>query len=125
MSQDPVDLLVLCPLRRSAGGPLLQLPILFPHFTGLRIERLLVLDGVVHIEAHRRAATAHCPTCGSRSRRVNSRYVRRITDEPLGGRQVVVHLRVRRFFCSRRTCPKRTFAEQAPALVRRYARRST
>lgn len=104
---------------------MLKLPVLFPHFAGLRVERLLVLDGVVHLEAHRSAATAHCPTCGRRSRRVHSRYVRRITDEPLGRRPVVVHLRVRRFFCVRRTCPKRTFAEQAPALVQRYARRST
>jgi transposase len=98
---------------------------LFPHFAELRVERLFVLDNIVHLEARRTAATARCPTCGGRSRRVHSRYARRITDEPLGGRQVVVHLRVRRFVCIHRTCPKRTFAEQAPALVRRYARHST
>ena len=69
--------------------------------------------------------TAPCPTCGRRSRRVHSRYTRRITDEPLGERQVVVHLRVRRFMCRSTTCPRRTFAEQAPALAPRYARRST
>jgi transposase len=46
-------------------------------------------------------------------------------DEPLGGRQVLIRLRVRRFFCSGRRCPRRTFAEQAPALAARYARRST
>jgi transposase len=38
---------------------------------------------------------------------------------------VVVHLRVRRFLCRNTTCPRRTFAEQAPALAPRYARRST
>jgi transposase len=116
---------VLRPRRQSQGGQLLKFPIIFPHFAGLRVERLLVLDNVVHLEARRTAVTAHCPTCGGRSRRVHSRYVRRITDEPLAGRQVVVHLRVRRFFCVRRTCPKRTFAEQVPTFVRRYARRST
>jgi transposase len=85
-----------------------------------------VLDGVVHLEARRRAATAlPNPTCGRRSGRIHSRYHRRITDEPLGGRAVVVHLRVRRFFCHARACPKRTFAEQVPALAGRYARRST
>lgn len=104
---------------------MLKFPVLFPHFAGLRVERLLVLDGVVHIEVHRRAATARCPTCGQRARRVHSRYTRRITDEPLGGRPVVIHLRVRRFFCRARACPKRTFAEQAPALAGRHARRST
>jgi transposase len=95
-----------------------------PQLAGLHLERLLVVDDVVHVEARRRAATARCPTCGRRSRRVHSRYTRRIADEPIGGRPVVVHLRVRRFVCVRRTCPKRTFAEQAPALARRYARRS-
>jgi transposase len=104
---------------------LLKFPVLFPHFAGLRVECLLVLDDSVHVGAHRRAATARCPTCGHRSRRVHSRYTRRITDEPLGGRPVVVHLRVRRFFCRARACPKRTFAEQAPTLAGRYARRST
>ena len=83
-----------------------------------------MLAGVVHVEARRAAATARCPTCGRRSRRVHSRYRRRITDEPLGGRQIIIHLHVRRFFCAGRRCPRRTFAEQAPALASRYARRS-
>jgi hypothetical protein len=98
---------------------------LCPHFAGRRVERLLLIDDIVHLEVRRTAATACCSTCGERSRRVHSRYIRRVTDEPLAGRQLVVHLRIRRFFCIRRTCPKRTFAEQAPALARRYAGHST
>jgi transposase len=84
-----------------------------------------MLDGMVHIDAHRPAATAHCPSCGRRSRRVHSRYTRRITDDPLGGHPVVIHLRVRRFFCRARACPKRTFAELEPAFAGGIARRST
>jgi transposase len=116
---------VLASARRGyPGGALLRVTRLFPQLAGLRVDRLLILDGIVHVEARRAAATARCPSCGHRSRRVHSRYRRRITDEPLGGRQVVIHLRVRRFFCRARTCPRRTFAEQAPALAGRYARRS-
>jgi transposase len=85
---------------------------------------MLVADGTAHIEVRRRASTAPCPTCGRRSGRIHSRYTRRITDEPLSGCRVIVHLRVRRFFCLSRTCPKQTFAEQEPALAGRYARRS-
>jgi transposase len=85
---------------------------------------MLSLDDRIHLETRRTAATARCPACGRRSRRVHSRYTRRIQDEPIGGRPVVVHLRVRRFICQRRSCPKRTFAEQPSALARRYARRS-
>jgi transposase len=111
--------------RVSPGGSHLRVPDLLPHLAGLRIERTLVLDGVVHVEARRVMKSAPCPTCGRRSRRIHSRYTRRITDEPLGERQVVVHLRVRRFMCRSTTCPRRTFAEQAPVLAPRYARRST
>jgi transposase len=85
---------------------------------------MLVLDGIVHIEARRTAASARCPACRRRSEQVHSRYTRRITDEPVGGRPVVVHLRVRRFLCPNRSCSKQTFAEQLPALAARSARRS-
>jgi len=68
---------------------------------------------------------ARCPSCHQRSRRVHSRYVRRIADQPLGGRSVTVHLHVRRFRCRTPTCRRRTFAEQLPRLAARYARRST
>jgi transposase len=40
------------------------------------------------------------------------------------GQLVVLHLRVRRFRCGNRRCPRRTFAEQAPEVVARYARRT-
>ena len=51
-------------LAIHTGGSLLKFPVLFPHFAGLRVARLLMLDGMVHIDAHRPAATAHCPSCG-------------------------------------------------------------
>ena len=44
-------------------------------------------------------------------------------DEPVG-RAIVIHLRVRRFLCPNRGCPKHTFAEQAPHLAERHARRT-
>jgi transposase len=37
---------------------------------------------------------------------------------------VTLHLKVKRFFCRNPKCPKRTFAEQFPQLVARYARRT-
>jgi hypothetical protein len=49
----------------------------------------------------------------------------RVTDQPLAGRPLPRHLQVRRFVCRAPTCPRRTVAEQPPALVARYARRST
>jgi transposase len=55
---------------------------------------------------------------------VHSRYQRRLADAAIGGRRVVLRLRVRRFFCDDHGCRARTFAEQIPGLTSRYARRS-
>lgn len=110
--------------RSNTGGAHLGVPELLPQLAGLRVERTFVLDGVVHLEARRLANTVRCSMWGRHSRRVHSRYTRRIADEPVGERQVVVHLRVRRFCCRNDGCPRRTFVEQAPGLAPRYARRS-
>ena len=92
----------------------LHLVRLLPHLLGLCVDRVLDVDGVVHVKLRRAAATAVCPSCERRSRRIHTRYTRRLTDEPIG-RPLLIHLLVRR-------CPKRTFAEQAARLAARYAR---
>ena len=43
----------------------------------------------------------------------------------MGGRRVVLVLRVRRFVCQNQDCPRRIFAERFPALAEPYARRTT
>lgn len=67
---------------------------------------------------------AACPGCGVVSRRVHSRYERRLVDTASGSQQVLIHLQHRRFFCSNAGCAKGTFAEQVPGLTTRYARRT-
>jgi transposase len=44
-------------------------------------------------------AESHCPLCGGVSRRVHSRYSRRLSDLPWEGIPVRIELHVRRFFC--------------------------
>lgn len=53
-----------------------------------------------------------CPDCGRQSSRVRSRYWRRPTDLPLGGRRVELRVMVRRFQCDAVLCPRRIFAER-------------
>lgn len=43
-------------------------------------------------------------------------------ERPLGSRRVVVRLRVRRYFCDRRSCSCRTFVEQVGGLTERHRR---
>jgi transposase len=97
---------------------------LFPHLTGMQIG-LIRSDGrVARMAVAAEAEKASCPRCGSLSARVHSRYERRLTDTAVGGQELVLQLRVRRFFCENICCPALTFAEQFPALTARYARRT-
>ena len=58
------------------------------------------------------------------SRRVHSCYQRKLADTASGGREVLIHLQVRRFFCGKGLCVKATFAEQVPGVTVRYGRRT-
>jgi transposase len=96
--------------------------VLLPHLASLRLDRLFLRGNGVRIEASTIGLHAECSGCGSESGRVHSRYQRRLTDTGVGGREVLLVLTVRRFFCDRSGCAKRTFAEQVPGLTRRYGR---
>ncbi|MFI1259142.1 ISL3 family transposase [Streptomyces netropsis] len=82
-------------------------------------------DETVLIRAHAQGLQAACPGCGVLSGRVHSRYVRRLADSPVGGRPVVIEVRVRRFRCGESGCSRATFAEQIDGLTFRYGRRSS
>ena len=89
------------------------LGVLLPHLAGVVTERAQEAAGRVFLLVRAAAAEAVCPQCGALSRRVHSRYARRLHDVPAGGRPVVIRLAARRFFCPDPDCPKVTFAEQA------------
>lgn len=67
-----------------------------------------------------------CPSCGTVSRRVHSRYRRRVTDLPLSGRVVQLLVIARRFRCDAVVCGRQIFTERFAEggwLDRRDARR--
>ncbi len=68
-----------------------------------------------------------CPSCGTVSRRVHSRYRRRVTDLPLSGRIVQLLVIARRFRCDAVLCGRQIFTERfgeglLPPSARRTAR---
>jgi transposase len=97
---------------------------LLPHLARLRIDRISLKAGRVRIEASTTGGSGNCPGCGVTSARVHSRYLRRLVDSAIAGREVLVALQVRRFFCDHRGCQKRTFAEQVAGLTVRHGRRT-
>ncbi len=58
-----------------------------------------------------------CPSCGTVSRRVHSRYRRRVTDLPLSGRIVQLLVIARRFRCDAVLCGRQIFTERFAAGV--------
>jgi hypothetical protein len=50
-----------------------------------------------------------CPECGVSSHRIHSRYLRRVTDLPMAGREVRL---ARRFRCAAVSCRRRIFTER-------------
>ena len=55
-----------------------------------------------------------CPSCGTVSGRVHSRYKRMVMDLPLGGRRVHLSVVARRFRCGAVLCGRQIFAERFP-----------
>jgi transposase len=88
------------------------------------VERVFDAGRSVRVQARTCGSSAVCPGCGAVSRRVHSRYERRLLDTAAGGREVLICLTVRRFFCPVPSCPKVTFAEQVGGLTSRHARRT-
>lgn len=82
------------------------------------------MGGPLRILARTRSVPTACPGCGAMSRRVHSRYQRRLLDTAIGGCEVVICLAVRRFLCLSPGCAKVTFAEQVSGLTSRHARRN-
>jgi len=101
-----------------------DLRVLLPHLAGTVVQEAELTGGLLCIRARARADEAICPSCERASRRVHSRYERRLADAPVGGRRVVIRLQVRRLFCDVPACAKRTFAEQVPGLTARYGRKT-
>ena len=103
-------------------GWLLQF--LLPYLSGVVVESAEICGDRLVVRARACAEQAACGRCGALSQRVHSSYGRRLGDAGIGGRIVMIRLRVRRFFCTSPGCPATTFAEQPGGLTSRYSRLS-
>jgi transposase len=101
-----------------------RVPAFLPQLKGLRLDRIAVHEDGIDVALTTVRGRARCPRCGRHTRRVHSRYTRRVADLPWSGAVVTLSVCARRFFCARRTCAQRIFCERLPALVAAGARRS-
>jgi len=78
-------------------------PVLLPHLAGVVVEGVVVAAaGLLLVLARAKPGEAGYPVCGAVLAQAHSRYARRMADAAIGGRQVVIRLTVRRFFCTSR-----------------------
>ncbi len=67
---------------------------------------------------------AACPLCQHRTRRVHSHYQRTLADLPCADYCLILHVQVRRFFCTNKRCARHIFAERLPQLTMPHAQRT-
>ena len=92
--------------------------------SGLLVQQLLPASNRITIIARPRRNSAACPDCAVLSRRVHSRYDRRLGDLPWQGRPVTLHIQARRFRCLNASCSRQTFAERLAEVAPLAARRT-
>ncbi|MBE0704036.1 MAG: ISL3 family transposase [Afipia sp.] len=92
---------------------------------GFIVDGVKIVGEGVQILLRSRQPLGTCPDCGRPSRRVQSRYLRRPADLPLGGRRVELTIVARRFWCDAVLCGRRIFCEQFDgSVLARYGRRT-
>src|SRR6266581_7380189 len=67
---------------------------------------------------------APCPLCAIPASRIHSHYERTLADLPWAHYRVRLQLRVRKWFCRNRQCPRRIFTERLPTVAAPWARRT-
>ncbi|MGP4102455.1 transposase family protein [Nonomuraea sp. KM90] len=60
-----------------------------------------------------------CPQCGVAAVRMKEWVTTRPRDLPVAGRRCALRWRKRRWCCDQESCPRQTFTEQVPQIVRR------
>jgi len=99
---------------------------LLPDATCLRLEACQVDDTTAQITLRVRSTQtrAPCPLCATPARRIHSAYGRTLADLPWAQYRVCLQLRVRKWFCRNRSCPRRIFTERLPTIAAPWARRT-
>jgi transposase len=90
----------------------------------LLIRQILIENNKIDLEIESTATRSYCPMCQEESRAVHSTYMRYPVDLAWADREVIINLKVKRFFCRNGKCKKRTFAERFPGVIYPYARRT-
>src|SRR6266481_1542812 len=99
------------------------LMIIFPDLPNIEVEGVEVAEEIT-LTLRTTSPTASCPSCGTASSRIQSRYTRTLRDLPSVGHPILLIMHVRRFFCKKSTCAQKIFVERLPDLCHPHAQRT-
>lgn len=94
------------------------------HLPRCQIQSVAVNQLQLVVQAQAVMGESYCPDCHQKSTRVHSYRERRLRDLPVNCYSVQLNLRVRRFRCTNTNCPRQTWTETIPEILKRYARRT-
>ena len=99
---------------------------MLPDATTLRLHACAVDDATAQITLRVRSTqtSVPCPRCAVPAQRIHSHYARTLADLPWAQYRVCLQLRVRKWFCRNRSCPRRIFTERLPTVAAPWARRT-
>src|SRR5256885_16924052 len=97
--------------------------LIFPDLPDIEVEGVEVAEEIT-LTLRTTSPTASCPSCGTASSRIQSRYTRTLRDLPSVGHPIRLIMHVRRFFCQKSTCPQKIFVERLPDLCHPHAQRT-
>jgi transposase len=97
--------------------------LIFPDLPDVEVEGIEAAEEIT-LTLRTVSRTAVCPSCGTASSRIQSRYTRTLRDLPSVGHPIRLLIHVRRFFCSESTCVQKIFVERLPELCHPHAQRT-
>ncbi len=97
---------------------------LLPSTSEVELVCLRPRSGLIEVELRTSRPSSCCPVCGTASRRVHSRYLRRLGDFAVGRCSGFGPATDPQVFCVVETCRQRIFTEPLPGTVLRYSRRT-
>jgi transposase len=97
--------------------------IIFPDIPNVEVEGIEAAEEIT-LTLRTVAPMALCPSCGTASSRIQSRYTRTLHHLPSVGRPLRLIMHVRRFFCKKSTCAQKIFVERLADLCRPHAQRT-
>ena len=78
----------------------------------LKYIRHEIIGNEIHIHVKSKKKVHECPFCGEKTKKVHSRYIRKVQDLPIGDKKVYIEIESRKMVCGNKNCTRKRFAER-------------